>query len=682
MANGKLLNLCYFFIFMTLSSISCENILSEKIIDSRCNESLILYQTALSNRSTWAIRMLDAQGKLGPGLLDGSKRLIGSYDECVNLHVASSGSVDSFDGLYCSVQVVFNITDDILLSYSNKTTFVTELCVPSTCAPSDIEIHLLKTQTATEARTLYCEGSNSKALDASEIIIICIFVLLGFSIILGTFLDAWFRTRGEKAIKKRAKILVSFSLYTNTLKIMNTHQKNSNINCINGLKVLAMIFIVLGHTYNFQLMMIPTVNPQSIQRGIKELWFQAFLNFSPWVDTFFLTSGILMVFTSLRTFQLIHLKYKENGNTIIIIGRFMIRCVSLVARRYWRLTPAVGFMICLYIISARFSSGPNWAFMENYVSNSCKRLWWRNLLYVTNFFPGDMCMGHTWYICCEFQFYIFGLLLITYLSSSFVVIGILLVIISLITSLISTAVVAFLTSSSPTWLAVEPNGTESPALILYIWPFFRIGPYLIGMIVGYFMAEGVELRLSKRKNAISWMICLLILLSITFASYRWTNGDPASIPESTAYATFHRTVWAICWAFIIWSCHSGHSPLVDRILSWKAFIPLSRITYQCYLIHLLFIYIHESSNRTAFAFSHYNMFILFAGYLTISYTFAYISAICFEYPFANLELVLFPKRRTPEVTQTAQPVGSTNPGFVGSMIFDKEEQIESTPKVC
>lgn len=111
----------------------------------------------------------------------------------------------------------------------------------------------------------------------------------------------------------------------------------------------------------------------------------------------------------------------------------------------------------------------------------------------------------------------------------------------------------------------------------------------------------------QRINLALWFLCLSTVSVITMASYRWANGHPASLFESVVYSSLHRIIWSICWSYMIVSCHYGHCPLVNGILGWSAFIPLGKLTYHAYLIHLLFIYIHISANRSIIYFSHYNM---------------------------------------------------------------------------
>lgn len=47
--------------------------------------------------------------------------------------------------------------------------------------------------------------------------------------------------------------------------------------------------------------------------------------------------------------------------------------------------------------------------------NTCRIYWWRNILYINNFFPQrEMCMMWSWYMANEMQFYVMAALLLAF----------------------------------------------------------------------------------------------------------------------------------------------------------------------------------------------------------------------------------------------------------------------------
>ena len=49
------------------------------------------------------------------------------------------------------------------------------------------------------------------------------------------------------------KVLLSFSIYTNASKILNTTQPSGTLTAVNGIRFVSMTWVVLGHSYAFGL---------------------------------------------------------------------------------------------------------------------------------------------------------------------------------------------------------------------------------------------------------------------------------------------------------------------------------------------------------------------------------------------------------------------------------------------
>ena len=47
---------------------------------------------------------------------------------------------------------------------------------------------------------------------------------------------------------KLGQFLLCFSLYTNGCKLLNTKQSAETLSCLNGIRVISMMWVILGHT--------------------------------------------------------------------------------------------------------------------------------------------------------------------------------------------------------------------------------------------------------------------------------------------------------------------------------------------------------------------------------------------------------------------------------------------------
>lgn len=101
--------------------------------------------------------------------------------------------------------------------------------------------------------------------------------------------------------------------------------------------------------------------------------FQALLNATVCVDTFFVLSGLLSFYV---TWKKINSGWKLDP----------IKYISL---RFIRLTPAYSAMIALAIIFPLFAQGPLWKETTVPVSENCYSSWWANILYINNLIKTD-----------------------------------------------------------------------------------------------------------------------------------------------------------------------------------------------------------------------------------------------------------------------------------------------------
>ncbi|KAF8786363.1 Nose resistant to fluoxetine protein 6 like protein [Argiope bruennichi] len=122
--------------------------------------------------------------------------------------------------------------------------------------------------------------------------------------------------------------------------------KEDDVRAIHVLKFLSMALIIIGHTFSFATTNLFFVNPGFTQETSKDFLSQIFANGAFAVDTFYLISGVLVTFVTLKGLE------KTNGKLPLLYFYF---------HRYFRLTPLfmAVIMFCAYHLQ-NVSSGPNW----------------------------------------------------------------------------------------------------------------------------------------------------------------------------------------------------------------------------------------------------------------------------------------------------------------------------------
>ena len=269
--------------------------------------------------------------------------------------------------------------------------------------------------------------------------------------------------------------MLSFSLYKTVPAIMATRQPAKAVTSINGIRVISMFWIILGHTFMYGLQIdnysAGFANIRYVYETVsRRFLFQPVVDFAISVDSFFVLSGLLLSYLSIRGIDSRQ-------------GKFSF--TTFYVHRLLRLTPAYSFVVLIYFkLLPHIGSGPLWFFMDDV--DHCEKYWWTNLLYINNFYPIPMhndCYFVSWYLVDVMQFFIispiFLLLLYHCWKIAFATIGgVMLVSIAIIGTL---AGVTNLNANR--FLAHDQSSWE----IIYEKPYCRINAYLIGVVLGFIL---------------------------------------------------------------------------------------------------------------------------------------------------------------------------------------------------
>ena len=208
--------------------------------------------------------------------------------------------------------------------------------------------------------------------------------------------------------------------------------------CLNGIRALSMMWIVLGHTFqSFQMAMgFGASGTNELFAGLNvrpRLSAQLVTGAQLGVDTFFFLSGFLAAYIGLK-------KLPNNSNPLKVFGGYMWE-------RWIRLTPAYLFILMFYIHLLPFLGvGPDASSSMEYVGSRpehhphdgvrrlqpgrgggdygyedpCQEYLWTNIFYVSNLYPfsgssgqfgqfaeGNLgCMDWSWYLSVDFQLHL------------------------------------------------------------------------------------------------------------------------------------------------------------------------------------------------------------------------------------------------------------------------------------
>eukprot|EP00105_Crassostrea_gigas_P037257 XP_019921405.1 PREDICTED: nose resistant to fluoxetine protein 6 isoform X4 [Crassostrea gigas] len=638
-------------------------------VSDTCREHWNRTITGLLRSEFWAFKMLDASGKIGAGILEGHTKWMGSYDECFRIDRTLPGMPPSNSGFstqFCGMRT------KVTLGYIPlEIDFAA--CVPKACSPKDLTIlynDLLKrlpTQNPVRVYGTFCK--EDQEIDSRAVVAIVILGIFAALMFVSTVYDLLIiqrqrhtaeRTKseilsehtasvGEKSPllisheKKLApkqdsvaeRLLLAFSVYSNGKKILQVNQSAGTLTALNGIRFLSISWVVLGHTFAF---ITPVLsNSYVVLPDLIARWtFQAVANALVSVDSFFALSGLLLAYLTL--------KEMKKGQ-----GKFRINWFMFYFHRFWRLTPVYMLLMMISICLSRyFGDGPLWPDQGMEV-NYCKDTWWKNLLYINNLFNEQSCFGVSWYLANDMQFFLLSPLMLIPLYFYFPG-GIVICIVWLLGSAITPGVVSNVLDLPPS--TVGGGGTAQGRAdyfsYYYIRPYCRMGPYIVGIIVGSFLYKtDCKVKINKYLNLLLWLVFATLAVVVLYGL-----RDPISFPEdalsrdvSALYNATHKIVWGACVCWVIFACATGNGGFINTLLSWSPFVPLARLSYCIFLSHFMIISTYFDSQKSLLYMDDLNAIYVFLATLVLSVMVAFVASLSFEAPMMGLEKVIFKRDR-------------------------------------
>ena len=635
---------------------------------------------------------LDAAGKVPAGLLQslGASSFRGNMEECQMITVPMNHSSEMYYG-------------SLTLTLSSIAThrplfppFREELCLPSSCNLSAIELVLaelnktlnsigLYIDPATTTYTAYSMKGQPLSSGAIVMIFVCsaILLLVFISTVVDKVWPAWIEIRRQQKFQLKSKslqeaeanlpevepklpeykpllgnakrascnkrleqflyeIVTAFSLYKNIPLILATHQPPSAITSINGVRVISMFWVIMGHVYTFTIQIFPItrnlmyVGLTVLPRFASQVIVNGFLS----VDSFFFLSGVLVSYLTLR-----EMKRRK--------GRFPL--VSYYLHRIFRLTPTYMFLLFFFwVFPVYLNQGtPTIQSIAVPQQENCQNYWWTNLLYINNFYPWKLereCMSWSWYLANDMQFFVISPLIIiplfVWFPGGVIASGILLLASFFVTGFI-TGFYRFPASEffNLAWgLPTQPNSPDYQSEV-YIKPYCRIGPYIIGLLLGAIFYYNIKPKFPKYLNWLFyltlWAIAVAIGMSIVYGLYSGFQGREFSQAENILYSMFSHTGWGIALALLLYVCHYGYGGPINSFLSMPFWVPLSRLTFNAYLTHPIVMIAIFGSERDTMYYTDITMAVYIVACVVLSYGAAGVVSIVVEFPVANVEMAVF-----------------------------------------
>ncbi|KAJ8261410.1 hypothetical protein COCON_G00171330 [Conger conger] len=398
-----------------------------------------------------------------------------------------------------------------------------------------------------------------------------------------------------------------------------------NYASLNGIRILSLLWIISGHNLQFS-----TWNMDNYKR-----WRERVANNPLYVvaysgpvylsvDTFLLLGGLLSAKSFLALVQ-----RADDTISLRLVASFLFK-------RLRRVQPLHIFIVCLTISVFSMVQNNSYDSITHNELQHCRKYWWSNVLLINNLLPVvDICVPWSWYLSVDFQYYTTTpLLVFLYRRNKFAMSAL-----ATILLLISILASAFITATVQ--LPVhQPTTLDYASFYEYYYnkPWTRYGPYLIGVFTGIFLnTKKSHLLKHQWQAALGWVSSVIVIAALIALSYVLRDvPDQPSIPHA-AYQGLHRTLFGLCVAWVILACEEGYGGFINKMMSLKLWVPLSNISYACYMIHPLIIILYNGKQDTPTHYNDINFMYLFLGHTVLSGLVGYVLTVLIEKPYMFLK---------------------------------------------
>ncbi|XP_052756162.1 O-acyltransferase like protein-like [Galleria mellonella] len=477
-----------------------------------------------------------------------------------------------------------NISRDEESSQGFQISIRLAVCLPKPCSLHNV-LETISNISSLRIEEDYCRIPNDKPWVAADYVALVIFTLLGIFMVLSTAYDIRHRIFLKKDPKTANSLYLSFSVYTNTLRLVTYKPVPGALECLDGIRAIAMLWVLVGHTYLHYLSAPALHNPLEIFDFIQSFW-SLWITAAPiTVDTFFMLSGLLLIYTTAG--KMTGVKLLKNLHMFYL-------------NRYLRLFPVLAACVLLQAsLFYRVTDGPVWEVVAQQ-TYQCRKYWWSTLLYIQNYYnPYYVCIPNTWYLAIDFQLFLISPLVLVGVVGATKRTAWITLTTALLASLTGSSIYNFIMRFASGIFTLSPSREDQPEYftLYYVNTLTRSSPFFVGMIFGYilYIYRGKTLIMSKVQVALLWFFAIILSSGVICSHYLVIQQDWDNQIVDDLINSYMRPIWALSVCWMIFACTHGYGGPINWFLSHPMWKILARLSYAMYIFHYPLMFVVNGS---------------------------------------------------------------------------------------